>query len=85
MLNLLAAGITQYPGILTSDSEQMGAIICLGRSVYIGALDGGSQICRMLILRNSNVPYRYFCNLLVDYKLMSNVACEIKDLPMSYH
>ena len=34
-----------------------------------GALDGGSQ-CRLSILRNGNVPCRYFQNFPVDFKIV---------------
>ena len=43
---------------------------------HLGALDGGPQ-CHMSILRNGNVPCRYFCNFHVDFKI---AKCPLSNL-----
>ena len=47
-----------------------------GSGVSFGALNGGPQ-CRLAILRNGNVPCRYFLNFPVDYKI---VQCRLSIL-----
>ena len=42
----------------------------------MGPLTGGPQ-CHMLILRNGNVPCRYFCNFHVDFKI---ATCPLSNL-----
>ena len=49
-----------------------------GEVVYYieGPLTGGPQCC-MSILRNGNVPCRYFCNFHVDFKI---AKCRLSNL-----
>ena len=44
-------------------------------SVGVGALAGGPQ-CRMSIVRNAHVPFRYFCNFHVNFK---KVPCRMSN------
>ena len=57
--------------------------VCRGvKKTNGGALDGGLQ-CRMSILRNANVPCRYFCNFPVDFKITKCPSVGSKGRPMS--
>ena len=46
--------------------------VCFYDSDLLGALDGGGggPQCRLSILRNGNVPCRYFLNVPVDFKIV---------------
>ena len=50
--------------------------------LIIEALDGG-PLCRMSNFRNGNVPCPYFCNIHVDFKIVSCRMSNIRNCP--YH
>ena len=50
------------------DYKQQGPTSMVGVAGPLGPLMGGPQ-CRLSILRNGNVPCRYFSNVSVDFKI----------------